>query len=221
MVQDNINLFEPRKPAGLTSPWVRRTMLLSASLVVLGALAYLEQSRELHTVRQKLSRAQAQADRLQRSMVEIPSPEIALADRLASEEREVQALETVARTLSTGGLAHTAGFVDPLQAFGRATAEGVWLTGLTLDNRRGSMVVEGRALDASRVPALLQTLKAESYFAGTTFSAIEMTAGAADSPQPADRALKFRISTPTADVQTVVPSGQVSAAAAAPNRSQL
>ncbi len=122
--------------------------------------------------------------------------EVALAGRLAAEEREVQALEAVAHTLSTGGLARAAGFVGPLQAFGRATTEGVWLTGLTLDNRHGSMVVEGRALDASRVPTLLQTFKAEPYFDGTTFSAIELTAGTATSALAAERALKFRISTP-------------------------
>ena len=106
------------------------------------------------------------------------------------------AQEAVAHTLSTGGLARAAGFVGPLQAFGRATTEGVWLTGLTLDNRHGSMVVEGRALDASRVPTLLQTFKAEPYFDGTTFSAIELTAGTATSALAAERALKFRISTP-------------------------
>jgi Tfp pilus assembly protein PilN len=186
---------------------------VSGLLVTGCALAFVVQSRDLRTVRRDLARVQAQTERLQHAIAEVPGPDAVLADRLASEEREVQALEAVAHTLSTGGLAHTTGFVGPLQAFGRATAEGAWLTGLTLDNRRGSMMVEGRALDASRVPALLQTLKAEPYFAGTTFSAIEMAAGAPEASLAADRALKFRMSTPTADVE--VP-GQ---AAAAANRS--
>lgn len=218
MVQDNINLLERKAPSGLASPSVRRAIVLGVSLVALGALAFLIQGRNLHTMRRELARVQAQSERLQRAIAEVPSPEVALADRLASQEREVQALEALAHTLSTGGLTHTAGFVGPLQAFGRATAEGVWLTGLSLDNRRGSMVVEGRALDSARVPALLQTLKAEPYFAGTTFAAIEMTAGTADAALAADRALKFRISTPTGNVET---PGQIGAAAAVPNRSQL
>jgi len=199
MIQDNINLLERKAPAGLASPWVRRMMLLGGLVAALATLAGLAQSRDLQRVRHELTRVQAQTERLQRTMVEVPSPEIALADRLASEEREVQALETVARALSTGGLTHAAGFVGPLQAFGRATTEGVWLTGLTLDNRHGSMVVEGRALDASRVPALLQTLKGEPYFAGTHFSAIELTGGATDAALAADRALKFRIATPAVE----------------------
>ncbi len=202
MDQQNINLLERKAPAGLASRWVRRAIVASVSLVALGALVFLVQSRDLRTVRRDLAHVQAQTERLQHAIVEVPSPDAALADRLGSEEREVQALEAVAHTLSTGGLAHTTGFVGPLQAFGRATTEGAWLTGLTLDNRRGSMVVEGRALDASRVPALLQTLKAEPYFSGTTFSAIEMTAGAPNAASAADRPLKFRISTPTADVET-------------------
>jgi Tfp pilus assembly protein PilN len=202
MNQQNINLLERKAPAGLASRWVRGAIVASVSLVTLGALVFLAQSRDLSAVRRDLARVQAQTERLQHAIVEAPSPDAALADRLASEERQVQALEAVAQTLSTGGLAHTTGFVGPLQAFGRAITEGAWLTGLTLDNRRGSMVVEGRALDASRVPALLQTLKAEPYFSGTTFSAIEMTAGAPNAASAADRALKFRISTPTTDVET-------------------
>jgi len=201
-MQDNINLLERKPPSGLDSPAVRSAILLCGGALALGALAYGLQARDLRTARLELARAQAQTERLQRSIDAAPGSDAALTDRLASQEREVQALEAVAHTLSTGGLAHTTGFVGTLQAFGRSTTDGVWLTGLDLDNRRGSMVVEGRALDASRVPALLQTLRSEPYFAGTTFSAIDLSAGAADSAVPAERALKFRISTPTADVAT-------------------
>jgi len=214
MIQDKINLFERKAPAGFGASGVRLALLLCGSVLALGALLYVVQSHDLHRVRQELVRVQVQTDRLQRAVAEVPSPEVALADRLASAEHEVQALEAVAHTLSTGGLAHTTGFVGPLQAFGRATTEGVWLTGLTLDNHAGSMVVEGRALDASRIPALLQTLKAEPYFAGTTFSAIEVTAGADSSALAADRALKFRISTPAAREESQPPSPEASAATA-------
>ena len=220
MIQDNINLFERKAPAGFAAPAVRLALLLCGSVLALGALTFVVQTRDLHRVRQELVRVQAQTDRLQRSVAEVPSPEVALADRLASAEREVQALEAVAHTLSTGGLAHTAGFVGPLQAFGRATTQGVWLTGLTLDNRAGSMVVEGRALDASRIPALLQTLKAEPYFAGTTFSAIEVTAGTDASALAADRALKFRISTPAAHEEPHAPPPPANAASAPPDGSR-
>src|SRR5690242_19178573 len=136
MAQHNINLLERKAPAGLASSWVRRAGLLSGALLTLGALAFVIQSRDLRTVQRDLARVQVQTERLQHAMTEVPSPDAALADRLAAEEREVQALEAVARTLATGGLAHTTGFVGPLQAFGRATTEGAWLTGLSLDNRR-------------------------------------------------------------------------------------
>ena len=52
------------------------------------------------------------------------------------------------------------------------------------------------------VPALLEALRSEPYFAGTTFSAIQLSAGSPSGALAADRALKFRISTPTADVPT-------------------
>jgi Tfp pilus assembly protein PilN len=219
IIADNINLLERKAPSGLASPGVRRALVWSVLLVALSAVALMWQTRDLRSVRHELTRVQAQTERLQHGIAEVPSPEIAMADQLASEEREVVALEAVARTLSTGGLAHTEGFVGTLQAFGRATAEGAWLTGLTVDNRHGSMVVEGRALDASRVPALLQTLRSEPHFAGMTFSAIELTAGTPESAQPSDRALKFRISTPAAEAPAAAPAEAAAAAPSAANRS--
>jgi Tfp pilus assembly protein PilN len=207
----NINLLERAAPSGLASANARRAALMVGLLAIVGVLVYLAKSHDLQTLRQDLARVQAQSEHLQRAIAEVPSSDAVLSERLATEEREVQALEAVARTLSTGGLAHTTGFVAPLQAFGHTATEGVWLTGLSLDNRRGALVVEGHALDASRVPAYLQTLRAEPYFVGTTFSAIELTAGTSTSARSAASALKFRISTPTADVEAASPPGHPSA----------
>lgn len=214
MLRNNINLLERKPPTGLASPTVRLALAAFGFLAVLGGIAYLVQGQVMRSVQQDLARVQAQTEHLEHAIAEVPSPEVVMADRLATQEREVQALEAVAHTLSTGGLSHTAGFVGPLQAFGRTTTEGVWLTGLDLDNRRGSMVVEGHALDAARIPALLQTLRSDPYFAGTAFAAIEMTAGIPNGATPADRAMKFKISTPTADVAT--PAAASAGAATAP-----
>jgi len=213
----NINLLESAAPRGPASPHVRRAALILGLLAAAGVMTYLAQSHHLRSLHQDLSRVQAQSEHLQRAIVEVPSPDVALSDRLASREREVQALEAVARTLATGGLAHTTGFVATLREFGRTTTEGVWLTGLNLDNRRGSLVLEGRALDASRVPAFLQTLRTDPYFAGITFSGIEMSAGPGTSAQASDRALKFRIVTPTTDGQGAVAPASDPATAPATN----
>jgi len=215
----NINLLERKAPTGLASPQTRRAVLGTALFVTFCLAAYLIQSQELRSVSHALARVQAQTEHLNRAIVEVPSPELALSDRLSTEESEVQGLEAVARTLSTGGLAHTTGFVTTLQAFGHTTTDGVWITGINLDNRRGSMVVEGRALDASRVPALLQALKADPYFAGTAFSAIELSAGAPASAAAFERALKFRVSTPTADVEQPHPGTGVAPASAQSTKS--
>jgi Tfp pilus assembly protein PilN len=217
MPQDNINLLERKSPSGLASPLMRAALLAAGSALALGALLFVVESGELRRVKRELARTQAQAERLQHDIAEVPSAEAAMADRFGSQEREVLALEAVVRTLSTGGLAHTTGFVGPLQAFGRATTEGVWLTGLSLDNRHGSMVLEGRALDASRVPALLHTLGSEPYFAGTRFSAIDVTPGPADATLPADRALKFRISTPAGEAEAPAPGMTAATPARSPS----
>jgi Tfp pilus assembly protein PilN len=205
----NIDLFERQAPTGLASPAVRRAVLASVLGIVACALVYLLQNQDLRSTRHELERVQALNDHLQRSIAGIPSAELAMNDRLATAEEEVHALETVVHTLTTGGLAHTAGFATSLRAFGRTSTEGVWLTAIDLDNRRGSIVVEGRAIDASRIPAMLQSLRTDPYFAGTTFSAIELSTGNADSAAAGDRALRFRVSTPTADVAST-PSSHAS-----------
>lgn len=198
----NIDLYERQAPTGLASPAVRRAILASALGLVACVLAWLLQAQQLRSTQHDLERVQALNDHLQRAIAGVPTAELVMHDKLATDEEEVHALETVVHTLATGGLAHTTGFAASLRAFGRTSTDGVWLTGIGLDNRRGSMVVEGRAVDAARLPALLQSLGKDPYFAGTTFSALEMNAGNPDSSAPGDRALHFRVSTPTADVDT-------------------
>jgi Tfp pilus assembly protein PilN len=206
----NIDLFERQVPTGLASPAGRRAVLASVLGLIASALVYLLQNQELRSTRHELERVQALNDHLQRSIAGIPGAELAMSDRLAAAEDEVHAQETVVHTLTTGGLAHTSGFATSLRAFGRTSTEGVWLTAIDLDNRRGSIVVEGRAIDASRIPLMLQNLRTDPYFAGTTFSAIELSAGNADSTVASDRALRFRVSTPTADL-AAAPSSHASA----------
>jgi len=145
-------------------------------LATVGLLVYLGKSRDLQALRQDLVRAQAQSEHLQRSIVEVPSPDVTLSQGLANEERECRPWRPWRAPCPPVGW-RTDRIRRPLQAFGHTATEGLWLTGLSLDNRRGSLVVEGRALDASRVPAYLQTLRPIPIFAGTTFSAIELTAG--------------------------------------------
>ena len=106
----------------------------------------------------------------------------------ARAEADVAAMEALAARLASGAFARTEPFTEPLRAFARARAEGVWLTGIRLNNASGQLVLEGKALDAARVPQLLAALQREPRFAGTEFARIEMQPAA----EPAG-AVQFRI----------------------------
>jgi hypothetical protein len=151
--------------------------------------------------------AQAAADRveverLQRLLRQMPA-DAGKSDSLAGEEREVLALETVAARLSAGVLGRAGSFTDTLKALGRSTTDGVWLTGIRLHQASGRMALEGKALDASRVPALVAALGQQPQFAGTAFAALDIKrddgagrgANAAGAPDPAraDGAVAFRL----------------------------
>jgi Tfp pilus assembly protein PilN len=50
----------------------------------------------------------------------------------------------------------------------------VWLTAIRLEAGGGALALEGRALDAARVPAYIQGLRREPLLAGTTLAAIDL-----------------------------------------------
>ena len=134
--------------------------------------AGLEQ-RALHNQRAELARFQADTQRLQRVLA--AQPKAADVATVAAEESQIAALERVAARLASGALGSTEGFSPLLTALAQASTEGVWLTGVTVDNTVDQLAIEGKALDATRVPLLLAALKRQPRFDGTEFAKMELT----------------------------------------------
>jgi len=209
----NVNLLEPTSTG--PSPGrvgLRRAaiaaVLVSVATVTVAAL----QVRGLGNARAELARVQAETQRLQREQIDAATPDPALIAQITQDQRDVEALELIAHQLTNGSFGRTQGFADELRAFGRATASGIWLTGLKLDNPTNSMTLDGKAIDASRVPALIHALESEPHFSGTRFASIELHASETQA-NGAPRTVDFRIATPVSDLVVDVGKDPVQGAA--------
>ncbi len=157
---------------GAPSP-VPAAVAIGAAVAALLAHVWLE-ARALDSDLATAARLQQDAQRVEKMIAELGAQSSAGADSIAAQVADVAALEALAARLSGGALGRTEPFTEPLRAFARARAEGVWLTGIRLDNSSGQLVLDGKALDAARVPQLIAALQREPRFAGTAFARIEM-----------------------------------------------
>jgi|GEM_PF-1859984 len=211
----NINLYTPR-PKRAADHFSRPGLALIAAALVAGAalLAHGEHTR-LGETRLALERTGAEAERLQRLLAAVSAPGADLRARIEAQEAEVIALERSAARVASGVLARSAGFSAPLQSLGRTTTEGVWLTAIRIDNDRGSLMLEGRALAAERVPVFIAGLGRDALLARTPFAALELKAlseAAAETEAAPAQAVQFRLQgvprAPAADPRSAPASTQ-------------
>lgn len=165
---------------------------LMAGGILLAVHTGLEQ-RALHTQRAELARIQADTQRLQRVLA--AQPKTTDGATLAQEEAQIAALERIAARLAGGSLGHTEGFSAVLTALAQASTDGVWLTGVTLDNAADQFALEGKALDAGRVPLLLAALRRQPRFNGTEFGRMELTRADDAGRGTPEGTVRFRIAT--------------------------
>lgn len=162
---------------------------LAAIVAGLGAVTWTE-GRSVELQRATAAQLAADVKRAEQALAALKPQAAARADAPASAEADVAALEALASRLGEIASARNEPFTESLRALARARAEGVWLTGIRLGHARGPMVLEGRALDASRVPLWLAALQSEPRFAGTAFARIDLQ----PAREPAG-AVQFRIGT--------------------------
>jgi len=216
----NINLYE-RPAARARGLWSREGVAALATVVVLGAslIAFIDR-RGAEAARAETEHAIKEAARLEQLLAQVPSAASAQSEKLNSEEREVVALETIAARLSSGALGRAGSFTEHLRALGRATVDGVWLTTIKVNHATGTLTLEGKALDASRVPALIDALGRQPLFAGTQFAAIEVKAEDNDTATKSTLLVRFRITTgdsPRRGARSDPPKVDATKRAAAPN----
>ncbi len=169
----NINLYNRARKSNtdLFSP--QGVVLITLALLLGFGLLALSENRRTATLRNQVASHKAEIERLGRLLKEVPS-DSSQSDQLTHEERDIKTLEAVAARLTSGVLGRAGSFTETLKGLGRATHDGVWLTGIKLHQASGRLSLEGKALDAARVPMLIQALSQEPQFNGTAFATLDI-----------------------------------------------
>ena len=87
-------------------------------------------------------------------------------------EQQLAVHTAALNALKNSGAAEHAGFGDSLRALAQATVDGVWLTGITLE--QGRILLHGRATVPPRISAFLDSLQAQPVFGGRSFKSLDI-----------------------------------------------
>jgi hypothetical protein len=191
----NINLQATRRRKRAPVSRAGAAALMVVALAAAGTLYGLEARRQTQ-LRDAAQEAERAATRLEKQLAAAPTAARQAQQDLNTFEGEVVALEAVAMRLSSGALGRTTGFTAPLRALARGSTDGVWLTGIRFDNAGAQIALEGKALDAARVPALIERLRRAPEFAGTTFATIELKPAEETAVRAPASLVRFRLATP-------------------------
>lgn len=193
-MSQQINLFNPaflqRKPR-----FTAFAILQGLALLLAGSLAMyayeLRQNRNLQSVL-------AESDRqlvLRRNELQQFTKKIAeqrqggtLVQEIARAEERLRQRQHVLAEIESAGGAVAQGFSPFLVALARQRPDGMWLTGLTIGGGASDVVIKGRALDGSLVPAYIRALNREPSLSGRSVAELKLAAQdtkAASTPAPA------------------------------------
>lgn len=180
-MSQQINLFDARfreEKRHLTA----RTLVMTAAALLVAAFVlqelYAYQNRSLTAT---LAQADKRATELREQTVRFAKEftahgrSTALTDEIARVEEQLRLRRTLLATMQSG-VGHAQGFSPYLTALSRQTMNGVWLTGVDIGGASGDLVLKGRVLDSTLVPAYIRRLRQEPPFAGRTVSELRVAA---------------------------------------------
>jgi hypothetical protein len=193
-VSQQINLFNPiflqQKKIFAARTMAQALGLLTAGAVVIAGLAW----RSVATLRAEVAGVTLQAvkkqERLARATTEFAprAATPALTAAAGDAETQLAALRRVAQIVQSGDLGNTRGYGEYFRALGRQHQEGLWLTAVKV-GPGADMVLQGRALTATLVPAYIGRLAREPVLQGKAFGNLQIAqpaaAGAATGPAAA------------------------------------
>lgn len=200
-MSQQINLFNP---VFLKQKKVFSSVAMAQALGVLlvGALAMVALGRqhvaalEKEAATLKVQLAQKEARRALVNAEFAPrTPSAAMAAQIVEAEARLRALGTVSDVLGRGELGRAGGYSEYFRALARQGMDGVWLTGVSVDNGGADIGIRGRALQGTMVPGYIGRLTREPVMQGKSFSSLQIaqgTQGGADG-QKAAPFVEFRL----------------------------
>ena len=157
------------------------TMLQALGVVVVGVLlmyAYsLYQSRTLKQEAAKTVAQLAEAKQQQARLVTELSgrrKNQALEDEALRVQEEHAGLQQAMTRLQNEEFGGRKGYSPYMKALARQIAEGIWLTGFSVDGSGTAIGIQGRALQPEAIPAYIGRLKQESVLQGKSFATLEI-----------------------------------------------
>lgn len=102
-------------------------------------------------------------------------------------QMQTQLLSTIERGLNDSGN----GLSAYLRGFAKQNVDGLWLSGIRIDNDRHAMTLRGRSLQADLLPLYIERLSQERVFAGHEFGGLQIK-------RPLDNATKATNAMPVA-----------------------
>lgn len=183
-MSQQINLFDPRfrrqKPH-FSAATVALAVVAVAALCIAIRELYAHQNRSLEaTLAQteaRVAQLREQSERLARD-VSGQARTTALADEFARLEERVRVRRGLLGDLRGGAATNVEGFSPYLAALARQTMQGVWLTGIEVASGSGELVLKGRVVESSLVPAYIQRLNREPLFKGRAVRELRLAAKA-------------------------------------------
>lgn len=185
-MSQQINLFDERfrKQKRLLSA---RTLVQAAAAVFVIAFAfqqlYAYQNRSLQaTLAQSDQRATQLRDQTVRFAREFTAQgrSAALTDEIARIEERLRQRRGLLAGMQGGAGGNVEGFSPYLAALARQTMHGVWLTGIDIGAASGELVLKGRVVDSTLVPAYLRQLRREEPFAERSVRELRVSANGKD-----------------------------------------
>jgi len=191
-VSQQINLFNPiflqQKKIFAARTMAQALGLLTVGALIIASAAWYSVGQLRHDAAQMTLQAAKKQARLLTATTEF-APRVAnaaLAAQAGDAEAQLAALRRVAQIVQGGDLGNTSGYAEYFRALGRQHRDGLWLTGITFDVG-SAMSLQGRALDATLVPAYIGRLRLEPVLQGKAFGNLQI--GQPDpAPAPADAA---------------------------------
>lgn len=195
-----INLYQepfarPRDPLAARRLGLALVLLLLALAAVAGTQYLRLQGVEARAAALEDQR-RAASERLAqvRERVEAARGDADDGDPAAPLRAELAAKRRLLEYLDSGPIARRGGFSPYLEGLARRTIEGVWLSGIEIRAGGERLRLDGHAVRAERVPALIAALGEEDSYRGHAFRTL-----AIERPSDADWRVDFELASRPAD----------------------
>jgi Tfp pilus assembly protein PilN len=117
---------------------------------------------------------------------------------VSAQLKQIQALEQKIafhqQTINAIGLnkmAQTQSYAEILKAFSRQSFDGLWITGLSIDQNAEVLSIKGRTVDANLLPKFIANLRGEPALKGKTFTDLTMESNQQSNAQEKNQTQKI------------------------------